>query len=97
MRTETKHQSTTTISLDKGTIDKILTLSKDIYDYIKNPILMTTNDVSEQMLLNLSKTFKNLEELKVMFENKSMPSSLKEGKADVEVISLEKSSKSPSP
>lgn len=58
---------------------------------------MATNDVSGKMSINLSKTFKKLEELKEWFEEKSKPSSLKWGKALVEVNSSDKISKSPSP
>lgn len=61
----------------RETIDEICYIFKKVYEYIKNPNLMTTNDVSGQIMINFSKTFKKLEESKAMFEEKSNPSFLK--------------------
>lgn len=61
--------------MTRETIDDTLVVAKDIYNYIKNPSLMMTNDVSGQILINFSRTFKKLEELKSMFKEKSKPSS----------------------
>lgn len=83
--------------MSRETINDILLVSKDIYNYIKYPSLMTKNDVSGQVLVNSSKTFKKLDELKAMFEETSKPSSSKGGKATVKVRSPDESSKSPSP
>lgn len=63
----------------KETIKEILCIYKDIYDYIKNPNMMKTNDVCRKMQISFLKVCRKLDELKAMFEEKSKPSSSKKG------------------
>lgn len=47
----------------RETINDIQFYTKDILDYIKNPSLLTTNELCGQMLIRFYKTYKLLEEL----------------------------------
>lgn len=57
----------------RETIDDIHIITKEILNYIKNSCLLTTNDLSCQMLIKFSKTHKMLEELKALFKEKLKP------------------------
>lgn len=78
------HVLSTTVSqssnVSRETIDEILQTSKDVHDHLKNPLIMTTNEVCGKTQLIFAKVFKILEDLKVLFEEKSKPFSSKRGK-----------------
>ena len=56
-----------------------LTVYKDIFEYIKNPAPMTTNEVNGKAMFQFGRVLSQLEELKKLFEEKANPSSSKGG------------------
>lgn len=61
-------------------VDEILTISKDIYDYLKHPAMLTTNGLSGQILIQFGKTSIKLNELEDLFKEKRTLSSSTWGK-----------------
>lgn len=70
------------VSTNKS-IDEILTISKDINNLLKHSAILTPNDLSSQILIQLNKTFSTLKYLHALFEEKGKPSSSK-GEKDQE-------------
>lgn len=54
----------------RKSIDEILTILKDIYLHLKHSTMLTTNDLSSQILIQFGKMFTKLNELKHLFKEK---------------------------